>query len=141
MVCRPSQRLDQKEGLVRETPTSLAIFLVLFGLGSLYYSVNMLAMGLADSAPMVSSRILQLLCLAGLGLSGSVSIGTGLMFGRLHARGSLLPKAITYTGLVCSLLTMFMPGLALSCYLAYQLQQLPAPAPLQPSDSAEEATP
>ena len=114
---------------MRETPTALALYLIVYGLGSLYYSINMLARGLADSAPMETQRIMELVSMAGLGISGSLAIGVGLLLGRLLRRGSVLPKAVTYTSLVFSLLTFFMPGLALSCYMAYQLQQLPSSVP------------
>lgn len=105
-----------------------AILLVVYGLGSLYYSINMLAHGLSLGAPMETQRTLELLALAGLGLSGSVSIGAGLMLGRLQGRNSKLPLANAIAGLVFSLLTFFFPGLCLSCYLVYLLWQTPAVA-------------
>lgn len=105
-----------------------ALLLVVYGLGSLYYAINMLAHGLSLGAPMETQRMLELLALAGLGISGSVCIGAGLMFGRLQARGSKLPLAAAIAGLVFSLLTFFFPGLGLSCYLVYLLWQTPVEA-------------
>ena len=111
--------------MLRETPTSIAIFLVLNGLGALFFSANMLARGFADgSTPVDTQRFLELAVLAALGLVGSVSIGVGLMLQRLVKRRSILPKVTAYASLVTSLLTFFLPGLALSCYLVYQVQQL-----------------
>ena len=111
--------------MLRETPTTIAVFLVLNGLGALYFSSTMLARGLANgSTPLDSQRLLELAVLGALGLVGSVSIGVGLMLQKLMKRGSLLPKVVTYGSLVTSLLTFFLPGLALSCYLVYQVQQL-----------------
>ncbi len=111
--------------MLRETPTTIAVFLVLNGLGALYFSSTMLARGLANgSTPLDSQRLLELAVLGALGLLGSVSIGVGLMLQKLMKRGSLLPKVVTYGSLVTSLLTFFLPGLALSCYLVYQVQQL-----------------
>lgn len=112
-----------------------AILLIVYGLGSLYYATNMLAHALSLGAPLETQRTLELLALAGLGISGSVSIGAGLMFGRLQARNSRLPLASAISGLVFSLLTFFFPGLCLSCYLVYLLRQTSAEASPLADDS------
>lgn len=124
MVGSSSYRLEttKRVAVMKDSPASIALLLVVLGVGCFYYSVNMVALGLGRGA-IEGQVMLEFLALSGLGLSGSVAIGAGLLFGRLRARGSLVPMVASCAALVCSLLTMFFPGLCLSCYLVYLLRE------------------